>query len=239
MDNVSGSNNENVLFRYILENPVYYKYMDKSFFRNKDLSELMSIVRRFYDKYSEVPSAVQVAALIRETDVDMEESFVRTVYNIELEKYDTKWIKETTEAWIKWKNLQKNLVNAFEIAKLSDVNAGNVASVVNDIVSTIDSSNTVNFDFKCGLDFFDADSHRQDVTSRISSGYKHVDERTGGGYDPKTLISYVGASNIGKCVCGDTAINIKNSRTGEVFKTTIGEFYEMLNRKIKKWEEST
>lgn len=228
MDNVSS--NENVLFRYILENPVYYKYMDKGFFKNKDLSELMTIVRRFYDKYSEIPSAVQTVALIKEKDIDLDESFVKTVYNIELDKYDTKWIKETTEAWIKWKNLQKNLVNAFEIAKLTEVNAGNVTSVVNDIVTTIDSSNTVNFDFKSGLDFFDADSHRQDVASRIPTGYRQIDEWTGGGYDPKTLIAYVGASNIGKCVCGNSTINIKNSKTGEVRQTTIGEFYNMLNK---------
>ena len=135
MDTVS--NNENLVFKYILENPMYYKYMDKSFFKNDDLNTLMLLVKKFYLKYNDVPSASQMAAIVKEKEIDMEESFIKTVYDIDIVNYDTQWIKETTEAWIEWKNLQKNLVNAFEIAKLTDVNAGNVRSVVQEIVNTV------------------------------------------------------------------------------------------------------
>lgn len=227
----SASNNENLLFRYILDNPLYYRYMDKSFFKNKDLNELMMLVRKFYEKYSETPSAAQVSAIVKEKEIDLDESFIKTVYGIELVNYDKKWIRETTEAWIMWKNLQKNLVSAFEIAKLSEVNAGNVMSVVQEIVSTIEVTKSVNFDFDSGLDFFDPAAHRQNTENRIPSGYNHVDRVTAGGYDPKTLVAYVGASNIGKCVCGDSVINIRNSGTGVCMSVTIGEFYAMLKNR--------
>lgn len=231
MDTVS--NNENIVFKYILENPMYYKYMDKSFFKNDDLNTLMLLVKKFYLKYNDVPSASQMAAIVKEKEIVMEESFLKTVYDIDIVNYDTQWIKETTEAWIEWKNLQKNLVDAFEIAKLTDVNAGNVRSVVQEIVNTIELSNSINFDVNMGLDFFNPISHKQNTGDRIPTGYVYVDRITGGGYDPKTLVAYVGASNIGKCVCGDTLINIKNKKTGEKRTISIGDFYRMCETNIQ------
>jgi hypothetical protein len=71
MDTVS--NNENLVFKYILENPMYYKYMDKSFFKNDDLNTLMLLVKKFYLKYNDVPSASQMAAIVKEKEIDMEE----------------------------------------------------------------------------------------------------------------------------------------------------------------------
>lgn len=226
MDGVT--NNEQVVFKYVLDNPIYYKYIDKSFFKNKSLSALILIAKRFYDKYKEIPSERQMLALLHDNDkISIEDSFISAVYNIDTQSYDQQWLKRTTEAWIKWKNLNKQLVEGIEIAKTSDVNIDNVDTVVQKIVDTIGISNEVNFNFEEGLDFFDANSHYQDSTKKIASGYKYIDTLTGG-YDEKTLVCYVGQSNIGKCVCGDSMIKVRNRKTGEELEIPIQEFFELV-----------
>jgi len=230
MDKVT--NNEQVVFKYVLDHPIYYKYIDKSFFKNKSLSALILISKRFYDRYKEIPSERQMLALIHDSSkIDIDPEFISLVYSIDTESYDQEWLKGTTEAWIKWKHLNKQLVDSIEIAKMTDVNIDNVDEVVQKIVDTIDVSNEVNFTFDEGLDFFNADSHYQDTSKKIPSGYKYIDMITGG-YDEKTLVCYIGQSNIGKCVCGDSRIRVRNKNTGEIVEMEIGDFYKMIaNRK--------
>lgn len=222
-------NNETILFKYILQNPQYYKSIKKNFFSNKDLGSLLSISTKFYDRYKEIPSAHQVIAVIKEKEIDINEEIVKTAFGIDLSLYDTEWLRHTVESWIKWASMRKNLIEACEIAKLTEVNADNVDEVTQQVIDKIDETKSIDFNFSEGLDFFDAESHRQANGEKISSGYNYVDTMLGGGYDPKTLISYVGPSNIGKCVTEDTVINIRNKKTGETLNTTIGVFYKMAN----------
>ena len=224
------TNNEEVVFKYVLDHPEYYKYIEKGFFNDKSLSALILVARKFYDKYKEIPSENQMIALFRDNSkVEMEPDFIRAVYNIDTETYDRNWLKRTTEAWIKWKYFNSKLVSGIEVAKLTDVNMDNVDETVQKIVDIIGESNEVNFNFDDGLDFFNADSHYQDSSRKISSGYKYINTLTGG-YDEKTLVTYIGQSNIGKCVCGDSIITVRNRRTGDIMDIPIGEFFEMISK---------
>ena len=228
MTNVT--NNEPVIFKYILDNPIYYKYIEKGFFTNKDLSALILIAKRFYDEYKEIPSERQMIALVRDNDkVDVDNDFISTVYAIDTQSYDQRWLKNASECWIKFKHLIKNLIDGTEIAKMTEVTVDNVDTVVQKIVDTVGLSSSVDFNFDKGLDFFDADSHYQDVTKKIPSGYKYIDMITGG-YDEKTLVCYVGQSNIGKCVCADTLIQVRNKKSGEIVTMPIGEFHKIIGK---------
>ena len=220
--------NESVVFKYILDNPTYYKNVDKSFFSNKTLSALILIAKRFYDKYKEIPTENQMKALVHDSDkIDIEDELIETVYGIDTDNYDSEWLKRTAESWIKWKFLQKNLVDSVEYAKMTNVTIDNVDTVVQRIVDTVGSSSGVNFNFDEGLDFFEPDSHYQDTSKKIRSGYKYMDSLTGG-YDEKTLVCYVGQSNIGKCVCWESEICVRNKKTGETMKIPIGDFFKMI-----------
>lgn len=220
--------NESVVFKYILDNPTYYRNVDKSFFGNKTLSALILIAKRFYDKYKEIPTANQMKALVHDSEkIDIDDEIIDTVYAIDTENYDGDWLKKTAEAWIKWKYLQKNLVDSIEFAKMTNVNIDNVDSVVQKIVDTVGLSNGVNFNFDEGLDFFEPSSHYQDTSKKIPSGYKYIDSLTGG-YDEKTLVCYVGQSNIGKCVCAESEICVRNKKTGETMNIGIGDFFKMV-----------
>ena len=226
MNNVT--NNEQVIFKYILENPMYYRYVDKGFFKNKNLSILILIAKRFYKEYKEVPSEAQMIAIVNDDDkVDIDSTFISTVYEINTNSYDQSWLKRTSECWIKFRNLHRNLVEGSELARESDVTVDNVDTIVQKIVDTVGLSNSIDFNFDRGLDFFDAASHYQDVSRKITSGYKYVDMITGG-YDEKTLVCYVGQSNVGKCVCGDTVVELRNKKTGEVVKMPISDFHNII-----------
>lgn len=225
MNNIT--KNEAVVFKYILDNSIYYKHIDKSFFNDKTLSALILIARRFYDKYKEIPTEEQMLALLHDNDkIEIEDEVVKRVYAIDTTSYDQEWLRKTTETWIKWKYLQKQLVESVELAKLTQVTVDNVDTVVQKIVDTVGLSNTINFNFNEGLDFFNALSHYQDSSKKIHSGYKYIDSITGG-YDEKTLVCYVGQSNIGKCVCGDSRITVRNKNTGEVLEVSIEDFFNL------------
>lgn len=224
------TNNEEVVFKYVLDHPQYYKYIEKGFFNDKNLSALILVAKKFYDKYKEVPSENQMVALFKDNaKIEIESGFIRAVYAIDTETYDRNWLKNTTEAWIKWKVFNNKLVSGIEVAKMTDVNMDNVDETVQRIVDIIGESNEVNFNFDGGLDFFNADSHYQDSSKKISSGYKYIDSLTSG-YDEKTLVTYIGQSNVGKCVCGDSLITVKNRKTGAVMTLEISDFFEMIKK---------
>ena len=221
------TNNEQIIFKYILENPIYYKYIEKKFFENNDLSSLILIAKRFYDEYKEVPSDMQMLALVKDAELDIPDDFIAQVYSVDTAMYDLSWVKRVAESWIKYKHLRKNIIDSNAIMKMTEVTVDNVDTIVQKIVDTVGMSSSVDFNFDKGLDFFDAASHYQDVSKKITSGYKYIDTITGG-YDEKTLVCYVGQSNVGKCVCGESVIEVRNKKTGEIVKMPISEFYQLI-----------
>jgi len=223
------TNNEQIIFKYILENPIYYKYIEKKFFENNDLSSLILIAKRFYDEYKEVPSDMQMLALVKDAELDIPDDFIAQVYSVDTAMYDLSWVKRVAESWIKYKHLRKNIIDSNAIMKMTEVTVDNVDTIVQKIVDTVGMSSSVDFNFDKGLDFFDAASHYQDVSKKITSGYKYIDTITGG-YDEKTLVCYVGQSNVGKCVCGESVIEVRNKKTGEIVKMPISEFYQLIKR---------
>lgn len=232
------SSNEHILFKYVLEKPEYYEYIKRGFFKSKDLDELMGLAERHYETYKSIPSSAQMCALVTESESDIPRDVITTIYSIDTREYDGEWMERTVQAWIRWRQLQIDLVKSVEISKLAEVNFENVESVINDITGRIATVNTITFDEDDGLDFFDATSHNQLQTEKVKSGYSYVDQCLGGGYDKKELIFYMGQSNIGKCVCGDMKVTVRNKRTGEVRTMPIGEFYETVSAGRRRERES-
>lgn len=226
MNNIS--NNEQILFKYVLEKPEYYKYIKRGFFKSKDLDTLMELVSKFYEQYKAIPTSAQLSALVTEDDIDIPRDVVTTIYSINTNEFDGEWMERTVQAWVRWRQLQTDLLKSVEISKLADVNFENVESVITDITSRMATVNSITFDSNLGLDFFDASSHDQLATEKIKSGYSYVDQCLDGGYDKKALIFYMGQSNIGKCVCGESVVRVRNKRTGEIRDMEIKDFYKLV-----------
>ena len=54
------SHSENILLRYIIENPVYLETCLPSYFTNDSLSEIMIVFSDFWVKYHEIPKCEQI-----------------------------------------------------------------------------------------------------------------------------------------------------------------------------------
>lgn len=196
----STSDHEKIFFNYFISNPHYLKDIGKGFFVNSDIDTVLSVAREFYLKYSESPSENQMKVIIDDNSLEISPEIVKAIYSINLNDYDQEWLKRTTEAWVKWKHFDKHLIKTIEYVKTQNVSPENVEDVVNKAINMISSDGSISFDADIGLDFYDVNSHRQDSSKKISTGWDYVDRVTGGGYDTKSLIVYAGEQNIGKSI---------------------------------------
>lgn len=206
---------EKLIFNYMLKKPEYLLSVNKDFFQNNELDTLGLVAREFYIKYKETPSKDQMRALVKDmkkgaVDIDL----VDTIYDVDVREYDNDWLKSTTEAWIRWRAFNKNLAKAIEFTKLADVSIDNIEEIVGKAVGIVQESNTIDFDKDLGLNFFDPDCHKSILEDKILYTWDTFNRVSHGGLDPKTLTSYIGATNVGKSVylCNDAANFVRNGK---------------------------
>lgn len=193
---------EKVFFLYTLKNPKYFKSIKPNFFENEELNLMYNISNKFYQRFKESPSKEQLNLLSKEEKFkdNLSESLISLVFEQNLKSYDEDWIKETLEAWILWKNLDKTFIDALKFMKSTKVNPQNIKDVVNKIKQIFVERNSIIFDDSIGLNFFDPNSHKIATENKISSNHKWLDQRLNGGYSPGNLIAYAGEQNIGKSI---------------------------------------
>jgi len=224
---------EKIFYLYTIENPKYLKSVKKGFYDSSEIETLGYITREFYDRFKETPTREQVKAIVKTKFTDeVKDNIIDLIYNTNLSEYDAKWLQETSESWIRWKNLDQSLIDTIEFVKTTKVTPDNVQDIVAKVKDLIVSRNSVNFDNNVGLSFFDVESHMQLKRPKIKSGHNFVDDYTGGGYDTKSLIVYAGEQNIGKCLLGDTNIKLRHKITNEIIDITISEFHNLIKDSI-------
>jgi len=183
---------EKAFFNFFLAKPSYLRSLNKNFFANPDIDVLAQVAKEFYIKYSEAPSVDQMKALTKDLRQEISDDITNSIYSINIAEYEKEWLKRTAEAWIKWRHFDKKLIKTIEFVKTQNVSPENVEDVVNRAITMIADEASINFDADLGIDFFNADSHRQRKTKKIETGWSFVDRISNGGYDPKTLIIYAG-----------------------------------------------
>lgn len=223
---------EKLFYLYIRENPNYYKTIKREFFENEEISTLLDIDKKFYDRFNQVPTKDQLKAIIRQPEfIDkVSNNIVDIIFDEPINSYDPEWVKETSESWIMWKSLDLSLIDTLEYVKTVKVNPGNVKDVIGKVKDLINTRNNINFDQSLGRDFFDFTSHIPDLDSKITTNHKWIDHLSGG-YRTKSLVVYAGEQNIGKCAHKDTLITIRNKKTGEIQKIRIEDFYNLIKNK--------
>jgi len=80
------SHSENILLRYIIENPVYLETCLPSYFANDSLSEIMILVSEFWTKYHEIPKCDQIIESFKiqgKSDLVSPDE-IRSLFNIDL-----------------------------------------------------------------------------------------------------------------------------------------------------------
>jgi archaellum biogenesis ATPase FlaH len=193
---------EKVFYLYTLDNPKYFKSIKSDFFENEELGLMYRVSQTFHERFKESPSKDQLKLLTKDPKFKerLTDNLVDLVFNQNLKTYDEEWVKETTEAWILWKNLDKTILDTIEYVKTVKVTPQNIKDVVNKTKGLFVERNSIVFDESLGLNFFDPDSHKPADENKITSTHKWVDQRTAGGYSLKSLVVYAGEQNIGKSI---------------------------------------
>jgi len=198
---------EKIIFNYIQKHPEYLQSITGDFFKSKDIQEIFNVSKKFFNEYTETPSVEQTKILLKESDSKLTDSLVESIYSFNVFDFDQDWLKSTAEAWIRWCTFNKKLVKAVEFTKTTDVGINNVEEIVNKAVSIIQESSALAFDKDLGSDFFNVLSHKSIVENKIPCNFDYINKVSHGGFDPQTLICYLGGTNVGKSIflCNDAA----------------------------------
>jgi replicative DNA helicase len=227
----SGIDHEKIFFNYFLKKPHYLKNVGLGFFSNKDLDQISKLAKNFYVKFGESPSKEQMKALVKDDPNEISDDIVSAVYNVNINEYDQDWIKRTSESWIKWKHFDKQLVKTIEYVKTQDVSPDNVQDIVTRAIGMISTDGSLRFDSDIGLDFFNPEHHIQRKNKKLETGWTFIDNVSGGGYDPKSLIIYAGEQNVGKSIwLANDAANFVRMGHNVVFITAEMSAQKVLKR---------
>ena len=227
----SGVDHEKIFFNFFLKKPHYLKSVGPGFFSNRDLDQISKLAKTFYVKFGESPSREQMKALVKDDPNEISDDIVSSVYSININEYDQDWLKRTGESWIKWKHFDKQLVKTIEYVKTQDVSPDNVEDIVTRAIGMISTEGSLNFDSDVGLDFFNPEHHIQRKSKKLETGWTFIDNVSGGGYDPKSLIVYAGEQNVGKSIwLANDAANFVRMGHNVVFITAEMSAQKVLKR---------
>lgn len=172
------------------------------FFESEDIKKLYDVSTEFIAKYNAAPTKNQLVELCKTRGIadELPESKIELIFDVNLREYDEEWLRESSEAWIEYKNLDISVYDLIAYLKTTNINAENVKEVVQTAKSLINDRNNIQFGFDEGLDFFNPASHLQPSTDTFSSGYPYIDLCLGGGFYSKALFCFIGEMKIGKSI---------------------------------------
>ena len=126
------THSENIILRHVLETPAYLETCKDHFFKNESLGVILESAKEFWNKYHEMPSCDQMVESFKISgkSEDVKESEIRSVYDIDLTKYEEEWLVETTEFFIEYKNLTKSAVDAVKYIQSTPVTSENIKDVI-------------------------------------------------------------------------------------------------------------
>ena len=195
---------EKMFFRFSLEKPKYLQAIKAGFYSSEEIDILSTLALKFFMKFSETPSKEQLRLLVKNAKGakdKVDDNIINLIFNVDLDQYDEEWLTSTAESWIKWRNFDTTLIDTIEFIKTTNVTPENTDHIINKVKTLINERNNLTFNSDLGLDFFDAESHDQKETDKVSTGYNFLDRVLGGGYDKGgNLVVYAGEQNIGKSI---------------------------------------
>ncbi len=192
------NHSENIILRYILENPSYVENCKPDFFKNKGFQDIFTLSKQFWSKYNESPTAEQLKEGAKLEQKDLQSGEVDAVYQVDLTRYQEDWLKETTELFIEYKNLVGSAVDGIKYIQSTPVTSENIKDVISSFKNIVVERNNIDFSFDHGLDFFHPESHKQLTYNRFSTGFPFIDTVLGGGFNAKSLYVFMGMPKVGK-----------------------------------------
>jgi archaellum biogenesis ATPase FlaH len=193
---------EKIFFHYLLQNRELQSVVDPRFFESGLIKKVYELSKEFCTKYSDAPTRHQILELAKMQGLEetLSETNLVSLFDVNLTEYEEEWLKETTESWIEYKNLDTSIFDVISYLKTTKVTAENIKEIVSKVKEIVNERNSIEFGFDEGLDFFNPDSHLQPTQDTFTSGYSYLDLVLGGGFYSKALFCFIGEMKIGKSI---------------------------------------
>jgi replicative DNA helicase len=190
------------------------EHLKPSYFKDKNIKAIFNIIKEFYVKRGSVPTATELKSYINSEET--RESFkvvLRTFTNID-KNFNNDELVENTERYIKERAIYNTMLEVAE-----DIGAGKVDTSF--ILDKFEQSCNISLKTDDGIDLYkDIDTLIDDICTdqpTISTGWKWLDEKLGGGFltNGRAIYVFAGETNIGKSIIlGNIATNIaKQNKT--------------------------
>lgn len=207
---------EKIFFKWIEQNPEYYKEVSSSYFENNEIREIYRTTKKLIlqSEYNEI-SLFQVKLELNDNGIYLDDEVIERIFDFSIDKIGTDWLESKFKGWVIKKRLEFELTKAIENYKNLETNLDYESNydLLTSFKKEIDNVN-VNFldNEKFCLDFDNIEDHIQPPEiEKISTGYPEFDEFMGGGFAPQTVHLLVGRTNIGKSIfLQNFALNAKN-----------------------------
>jgi hypothetical protein len=233
---------EKIFFGYILQNKKYFHIIDAYFFKNNEIQFVYEVLRNYMLKDSDVqlPSPKQILEMINLEDKDglITKDILKSMLSVDLNDYDEdNFIIPRFNAWILSNRLKAGTVDIVEETRnLDAINDFDTtlltANKIKEIVEQMSSLNFINDDDDMGSDFDDVEAHVQDSAKfKVKSGFATLDHMLGGGWDIGTLNMLMGETNSGKCFFGNSKLEIRNKKTGEIINITAEKIFSKISQR--------
>lgn len=203
---------ESVVMYHCLTDETYLgsiiEHLDTTYFTDKHVKNIIGLVSEFFNQRDTAPTLTELKA--RLTTPELIESFKSVVKSIQ--DFDTKFNKDelyqNTERFFKEKAVYNTMLKVADECTDGNVDTSN-------ILTQFEQACNISLDVDRGLDYFnDIDLHISDLKqedSTISTGWKWLDNKLGGGFleNGRAIYVFAGETNIGKSIfLGNVAVNL-------------------------------
>jgi len=226
---------ELIILSELCKNSKYMKrvlpHIKEEYFDAPEDKLLFKAIKWFVYKYRKKPTLTALATIVEKKRDIPEGVFNNIVERLgELQSFDedndTEWLVDSTEEFCQGKAFENAVIASGEI-----IESGGNRYKAKDLIT---EALKVNFNRHLGIDFFDEkmirERHEQ-YNKRNEKFVTHItklNEITGGGLESKCLQVFMGGTHVGKCVCGESKITIRNKITGLVEEISMKDFHNLL-----------
>lgn len=185
-------------------------HTEYSFFKDKNIKTVFSVLKNFYEEHKTVPNTTELKAhLVTTEQKDALRELGRSFEHID-KNYNKDVLIKNTERFLKEKSVLSTVLETS-----LDVQSGDVDS--NKILKKFEKACGISLVEDVGFDYLEnIENHCNDlqkVFSTVSTGWKWLDSKIGGGFmaEGRALYVFFGVTNVGKSIfLGNIATNILN-----------------------------
>lgn len=203
---------EHIIFYNCLVDSSYISsvcdYITPAIFKNKDIKSVISILTDFFKDRGCLPTNTEIKAYL--SDDNLKQSF-KTVLSklVDIDKrFNKEELYSNTEVFLKERHVFNTLLEAADKLDSKNLDTNKLLQKIEKAVN-IDLSTSQGTNLLHDVDYFIKELNRDEPV--ISSGWKWLDEKLGGGFfeNGRSLYLFMGETNVGKSIfLGNIATNI-------------------------------